>query len=199
MSKELEVEYKNLLTRTEFAAIQKAYDFQAPIIQENHYFDTPTASLKQLGIGLRIRQFVTRAEQTMKIPTTQGDHHLIEITDPLSLAQSQQLVDHQQIWPGGSIGQRLIDLTIPIEALKIIGFAKTTRYLWPSEFGLLTLDQTSYQDHAQDFECELELTPQAVAKNSEIFFMDLLDKYAIPKRPVINKVVRAISHFQKSH
>ncbi|MCH4171300.1 MAG: CYTH domain-containing protein [Lactobacillus sp.] len=199
MSKELEVEYKNLLTRSEFTAILKAYDFQAPFTQENHYFDTPSASLKHLGIGLRIRQFQTRAEQTMKVPTANDDHHLIEVTDPLALVQSQQLVAHQQIWPDGSVGQRLIDLKIPIDALTIIGLAKTKRYLWPSKYGLLTLDQTSYQDQTEDFECELELTPAAVAENSETFFMDLLDKYAIPTRPVINKVVRAISHFQESH
>lgn len=195
MTNNLEIEFKNLLTNTEFQNILQQYPFEPPFIQTNIYFDTPTQTLKQRHMGLRMRLFATSAEQTLKIPAQQADHQLIEITDRLTLQQAQQLSQASKILIPSTVSQKLTALNINAVPLIIIGHAKTTRQLAQVPAGLLTLDQTDYPDGAQDYEIELELQSDHHLQESTQFFQELLQQFQIPNRHVVNKVVRSTQHF----
>lgn len=192
----IEIEFKNLLTEKEFQEILKQYSFTAPFVQTNYYFDTSAKLLQQKSIGLRIRLFQTTAEQTLKLSTTKAEHQLTEITDPLTLTQAQALVQQNQIYLHGATANQLTRLKVKISDLQIIGLAKTERYLATLPAGLLTLDRTTYADHAQDYECELEIQNVAKAYQNKHFFLNLLAQNDIPNRAVTNKVVRAVQHFK---
>ena len=74
MTKELEIEFKNMLTKEEYMRLLK--DFSAfhnwPKTQHNHYFDTPDFQLKHKLGALRIRNKQGRFECTLKIPAPVG-------------------------------------------------------------------------------------------------------------------------------
>lgn len=58
MAQEIEIEFKNLLTKNEFEKLTQAYqlDNEDFVLQENHYFDTKSFALKHKGAALRIRK-----------------------------------------------------------------------------------------------------------------------------------------------
>ncbi len=68
MTQEIEIEFKNLLTKSEFlklseALCMKEHDFKQ---QVNHYFDTKDFSLKQKKSALRIREKRRRVRSDVK-------------------------------------------------------------------------------------------------------------------------------------
>lgn len=195
MTNNLEVEYKNLLTITEFQSILKQFPFQAYFQQKNSYYDTPKQALKLAGVGLRIRIFQTYGEQTLKVPIEATDHHLIEITDRLTLQQAQGFSQAQTILVPSSVADKLATLNIDLADLEIIGQATTTRHICHIPAGILTLDQTNYPDKKIDYELELELESKNSGLQSAAYFTSLLRKNKITKRPVTNKVARAVAHF----
>ena len=70
MSKEIEIEFKSMLTLDEYTELLRYYNVtdEQFVMQTNLYFDTADFQLKHLGMGLRIRRFTTKAEATLKIP-----------------------------------------------------------------------------------------------------------------------------------
>lgn len=196
MTNNLEVEYKNLLTVTEFQRILQQFTFQPAFQQQNSYYDTDKQALKNAGMGLRIRTFATYGEQTLKIPTAPSKkHQLLEITDRLTLQQAQGLRQAQTILVPSTVATELARVNLALDTLHIIGHATTTRHICPLPVGLLTLDQTAYPDKTIDYELELELKSKNSGFQSATYFETLLQKNKIAKRPVTNKVARAVAHF----
>lgn len=195
MTNNTEIEYKNLLTVTEFQNILKQFPFDMPFEQTNTYFDTPSQQLEKAGMGLRIRQFETYGEQTLKIPSQTKAHQLTEITDRLTLQQAKALSQAKVVLAPSSVTTKLQTLHISHRALRIIGVATTKRYLCQLPEGLLTLDQTTYYDHVQDFELELEIQSAETPEKSALFFQNLCLQNNIPQRPSTHKVARTVAHF----
>lgn len=191
----LEIEFKNLLTASEYADLKQSYPFGHPFRQQNFYFDTAVSALRRINCGLRIRIFADYAEQTLKIPAplkSAAKHQLYEITDRLTVAQAQQLVAQQQIMAPSQVATALAARQIDRTQLQLIGSGSTLRCLAPLAAGDLTLDQTSYPNQRQDFELELETTTPAT---SVTFYHELLQQHQIPQRPRQNKVARAVAEF----
>ena len=57
MSQQMEIEFKNLLTKEEYTRLLTYFNIgpEQIVHQENHYFDTPNYDLKNAASGLRIR------------------------------------------------------------------------------------------------------------------------------------------------
>lgn len=195
MTENLEIEYKNLLSEAEYEIIQAAFVFQTPFVQTNLYYDTVGRQFKAAKLGLRIRTFADHAEQTLKIPNG-PDHRLMEITDPLTLAQAKALTAEASILVPSQVADALTQRHYEPNALLIIGQAQTTRALCQLPVGLLTLDQTVYQDQTRDYELELEVQNAAQPENSPAFWQRLLTQHHIETRPVTNKIQRAVKHFK---
>ncbi|WP_125704083.1 CYTH domain-containing protein [Lacticaseibacillus daqingensis] len=186
--KQQESEYKVLLTPAQAHAIAAAYAFATPFHQTNTYYDTATGALHQLGLGLRIRQFATHAEQTLKVPTS-GPRTLTELTDPLTVTQAATLIAQRTLAHPGVVATALAERAIPLASVHPFAHATTTRQLAPQAEGLLTLDATCYANGTHDFELEFEFSDPAQAAP---FFSALLTRFAITPAPPENKVTRAV-------
>lgn len=185
MSKQLEQEFKTLLPAATAEKLLAHIAFQPPFMQTNRYFDTPDRQLKAQHFGLRTRQFVDHAEQTLKVPVG-PDRRLLEYTD--TIAGTDLIV-------GGAVATQLQAHEIAFEALQVIGQATTTRYLAPQSAGLLTLDHTTYANGHDDWELELEYTDPIEA---ERFWQQLATNFTLTLLPPENKVQRAIDNVKRS-
>ena len=68
MQTNLEIEYKTLLSLSEFDQLGKRFSHVAPVLLNNHYFDTLYLKLRANKLSLRIRTLVDAAAMTLNIP-----------------------------------------------------------------------------------------------------------------------------------
>lgn len=183
MSEHLEIEYKNLLTESEFKKLQSFFSSSDDefLTQENDYFDTPDFALKKNGCALRIRYKLGTYEMTLKEPRKIG---LLE-TNEIITERARILFLKENIFPAGAIKNKLKQLGIPVEKVVHFGTLKTLRVEFPYAGGLLVLDK-SYYLNKEDFEVEYEVDDPKKADN----FYKLLETLQIPQRKTENKVQR---------
>ncbi|WP_298826734.1 CYTH domain-containing protein [uncultured Planococcus sp.] len=184
MTKELEIEFKNMLTKEEYKRLLK--DFAAlhdgPITQHNHYFDTADFRLKEQLSALRIRNKSGRFECTLKIPAPVGHY---EITDKLTKEQARRMLE-LETFEATEVSVALRELEIPLTALKPIGTLTTHRVEFEYLGGLLVIDHSEYNGH-EDFELEFEV---ADAETGHEYFLNFLQQQGIPERPARKKIAR---------
>lgn len=195
MSKEIEIEFKSMLTKNEYETLLRYYNVSDEqfVTQTNLYFDTTDFHLKQHGMGLRIRRFTDKAEATLKIPQTIG---LLEVTDPLTLNEvDEALAKDQFAQQAAEILEQLETLNIPLSDLHLIGKLITNRAEFMISEGKLALDESWYSEH-HDFELELEVPNSGF---DETAFKQLLAKFDLPYRKTQNKIVRAVSAQQEQN
>ena len=98
MSQELEIEFKNMLTKKEFEKIKSYYQFSSEqfVIQKNHYYDTPSFSLKEKGAALRIREKQQRFVLTLKEPAPVGLMETHQVLAEKKLPQGLIVLDHSR-------------------------------------------------------------------------------------------------------
>lgn len=186
MTTALEREFKNPLTQAEFQRILAQYPFKPAFQQSNLYFDTPAGDLKQRRIGLRIRCFDTKGEQTLKISHHDQTHALTEITDPLTVAQAQA----GQLQANGQVAAYLEKIGLPLNLLQPLGLITTKRRQCVLPIGLFVLDETTFPDQTTDYEIELETQSAKHPITSTAWLAQL----AIPQRPSPNKIQRLLKH-----
>lgn len=195
MSKEIEIEFKGMLTKNEYETLLRYYNVSDEqfVTQTNLYFDTTDFQLKQHGMGLRIRRFADKAEATLKIPQTIG---LLEVTDPLTLNEvDEALAKDQFAQQAAEILEQLETLNIPLSDMHLIGKLITKRAEFMISEGKLALDESWYSEH-HDFELELEVPNSGF---DETAFKQLLAKFDLPYRKTQNKIVRAVSAQQEQN
>ena len=194
MKQELEIEYKNLLTKSDY---QKIFDSEfslmphkghQKIIQKNYYFDTKENLLKKQGAALRIRTTFNDNELTFKVPS---DDFLMETNLKL---KSEQVVD---ILKKSTL--RINELTKEPIKINLKGINRNSLYIHFNSFknirfekqvetNLLVLDQTTFQNGMIDYELEVEGQHPRLAKD---YFHSILRKYSITHRPSSPKIARA--------
>lgn len=191
MSKELEIEFKNMLTQEEFQLLVDKYFFNTPAFsQTNCYFDTSKNELKEKSMGLRLRKRDGKNECTLKIPTA-DEHTYQEVTDNLTNHQMDQLIKNQQIFKDGDVGLTLRQLGISIENLHMIGSLTTyRREKRINNTTLLVLDESHF-GQTTDFELEMEVQN---SDKGNMFFNDFLINEGIKRRPASKKIARMIEY-----
>lgn len=188
MSRQIEIEFKTLLSNDNYQKVFAYYDLKKqPFTQQtNVYFDTPDKELQKLRWGLRIRRFEDSGELTLKCPTTEKG--LLEITDPLSLELTTSLISQKRILSTGEVAKQLRQAKILVENLSTIAELTTKRYELELPIGLLALDHSHYHG-TEDYELELEVTEE---QQGEKDFFQLLKQLNIPYQQAENKIVRAL-------
>lgn len=184
MSKELEIEFKNMLTKEEYTYLLKEFaDFHInPVTQHNHYFDTADFQLKKQHSALRIRQKNGRFECTLKIPATVGHY---EITDQLTREQARRMLE-LNTFEATEVAEALQTINVSLAELKQIGTLTTHRVEFEYLDGLLVIDHSEYNGQ-EDFELEFEV-PDAEAGHKR--FLEFLDQHKIQERPANKKIAR---------
>lgn len=184
MSEILEIEFKNMLTKSEYEKLLKIFQINQEQIftQENHYFDTPDFTLKNFGSALRIRQKENNYELTLKQPASVG---LLETTQILSAQEFTTALQLGSL-PKGIVYDRMTDLGVAIKEVEYFGSLTTNRVEFSYKKGILVLDH-SYYLNKDDYELEYEVEDFQLGNQ---IFQELLKQYEIPKRQTKNKIRR---------
>ncbi|MBC6314185.1 CYTH domain-containing protein [Listeria grandensis] len=184
MSKELEIEFKNMLIEDEYQLLIHEFRLEDKdfFTQTNYYFDTSEFKLKEKLAALRIRKRAVNYELTLKTPEQIG---LLETTQILAEDQVTAILDGANI-PVGQVRDTLKALGIDHESLLLFGSLTTTRAEIPYKNGLLVFDKSFYSD-THDFELEYEVPD---FEKGQILFDLFLSDHNIPKRPTKNKIIR---------
>ena len=187
MTKQIEIEFKTLLTQEAYQRVIAFYQLAPSAFhtQTNLYFDTPDNQLKQKKFGLRIRMMEDKAELTLKSPLKEG---LLETTDSLSINEAVTLRENQTILQTGTVAAFLREAQIDPAAVKPFAELTTRRAEFNVPAGVLALDESWY-GQAHDYELELEV---AEASSGERAFLALLEELDITYQPAKNKIHRAL-------
>lgn len=165
MEKNIEIEYKILLTKDQYLEIDSHFTSIA-YQQTNFYFDTLDEKLRKLRITLRARLKKEHYEFTLK---RFGQIGVDEYNEKISHEDFNRLCSHQSI--SSSILDILIeDYQISIEDLFQIYSLTTKRKDMPYKVGILSLDVSQYLG-IEDYELEYEVS---TTQNAIEYFNDFL-------------------------
>ncbi|HCJ4261917.1 TPA: CYTH domain-containing protein [Listeria innocua] len=193
MVKELEIEFRNLLTKEEYDRLIEDFRIKEDDFfeQTNFYLDTADFGLKERNSALRIRKLETQYQLTLKTPEARG---LMETTQILAADQATAITDGANI-PVGPVRDTLKEIGINHEDLQVFGSLKTIRAEKDYKKGLLVFDKNFYGS-ISDFDLEYEVSDYV--KGKEIFDK-LLKEYQITNHPAENKVARFYNHVYKNN
>lgn len=189
MAKEVEIEYKSLLTEEAFTQLKTNYFpvDASPFQQTNYYFDTQAFALKNLNSGLRIRVRRDREpELTLKTPF-EDQIGLLETTD--QLPADFNTLTTPSTWPTGDVHTHLKELNVPVNDLILTAELTTHRLEKRIAPGILLVLDESWYHGKHDFELEMEVTD---ATAGYAFFTKFLADHEIPVTPGPNKIARAV-------
>ena len=192
MTHEIEIEFKNMLTKEQYDLLLQHFHIQPEQIkyQVNHYFDTESWHLKQLMSGLRIRQIGDRFECTLKEKTTDNAH--LETTDPLTKEQAEELLNGTPFHTP-SVRERLEALQIPVDQLKLFGSLATNRVELNYKGGKLVFDHSIYMQQ-NDYEVEYEAVDETTGQK---IFNEFLATHHIQKNHAPKKIARFMKALQQ--
>lgn len=188
MSWELEIEFKNLLTAVEFNRLCQAFRLGKDSFfrQVNVYYDTPDFQLKQKRCALRVRKTSDDAILQLKRPHRKG---LLETHQRIVLDHG----DWRKLNEGPVI-KVLSEMGINAGRLVCLGELETNRAEIPYGEGLIALDASTYLD-VTDYELEYEVQDQNAGRKA---FFQLLNRFAIPRRPAAPKIARFYARAAKA-
>lgn len=184
MNQEIEIEYKNMLTKEEFQTLLRYFqlDDEAFKTQTNTYFDTKEFDLRSAQCALRIRTKNGHNQLTLKEPHPEG---LLETHQPISSSDAKDMIAHGGCIEG-DISQQLTKMNISPSALLPLGELRTNRAEINQDGAVLVFDHSIYLD-VEDYELEMEVTNR---EKGEKQFQMLLEQFNIPKRDTNNKIQR---------
>lgn len=156
----IEKEIKALISKAQFFTILKAFQWNSPITQINHYYIDPSGAQKEKNISIRIRECSGLYKLQMKVPKKSSG--LLHIEEEYECS-----ID--------SVPDTLVDLRVEDIILKNairIGKLTTYRYVfYYDEFTEICLDKNEYLDYI-DYEIEIEfkhdIPPELIALLSEL-------------------------------
>ena len=187
--REIEIEFKNLLTKEQYAALFKKYDLKnsEEIINKNFYYDDADESFKKIGAALRIRYTNKKTEMTLKV---KGDTQNVEINVPLDERYPKEPTV-LPILPNEIIAE-LERMNVKIKTPMLIQKIETLRHEITLDEGLLlVLDETTFINDVVDYELEFETKDY---ETGLIAFEKLLEKNNIDKNPAKPKIARAVEY-----
>lgn len=186
----LEIEYKTLLSKSEYKRLLPEFEDIEPIQQTNYYIDTPAFDMKNNRFSLRIRTLRDMAELTLKIPQEVGNQ---EYNQVLSLAEAQTLLADFHL-PAGQIFDLVSQADIPLDQLAVWGQLTTKRYEKQTSVGLMALDENTYNDQT-DYELEVEVQD---SEEGKIAFDYYLKKRSIQFKYASSKVARTAASLKSA-
>ncbi|WP_339261612.1 CYTH domain-containing protein [Lysinibacillus sp. FSL K6-3209] len=193
MAQQLEIEFKNILTKQQYEQLLEKFQIQKNAIhrQTNHYFDTPTNAIRNLQSGLRIRMINNYYECTLKEKTSNHTH--LETTDELTAAQAEKMLAGQGFY-APEVAKRLASHNIALKQLAVFGSLTTDRVEIPYKDGLLVFDHSFYLQ-CDDYEVEYESKDEIKGK---AIFDEFLQQYDIKKQIAEKKIARFMKALQST-
>lgn len=195
MAKELEIEYKNLLTKLEYQNLLETTNLTKENIHEqtNIYFDTKNGILKEKRQGLRIRLLPLKIEFTLKVPQ-KNSYTYLEITDILNVFDLDKSLEEQIDLSKSEVLNYLANENILVTDLKEIGSLTTKRAEKKLDQNTLLVLDESYYYGVTDYELEMEVLDSAIGQKT---FQNFLAENNIPVRPAKKKIARMFERKQQ--
>lgn len=176
MDKHNEIEFKTMLTHSEYEHLLQAYP-SPYYTQKNIYLDTPDGYYHQQKIGCRIRIKNDAYEFTLKKPTSN------DTTEESNWALTE--TEFREFQRTGSIQPDWLHLPA---ALVAIGEIETTRTEHPFRSGQLMIDCSKFYGMI-DYELEFEVSDHTEGQQD---FHQFLALHQLPFRPAKKKLVRML-------
>lgn len=191
MSRNIEIESKAILTKSDYYKLSEYFSGSKSIIQINHYIDTNDYKILNRNSGLRIRQEDNNFELTLKVKNDVGR---LEINQKIT-AKVFNSFRNCVVFPSGEIKNYIEQiLKINTNDLKIFGTLINTRKERRKNGNLFALDCSEYLNKV-DYEIECESDSMVKAQKALI---DLLSAYSIEYKEnrlnKIERVLRAVNH-----
>ena len=185
MSQQMEIEFKNLLTKDEYTRLLAFFNIRSEQIirQENHYFDTPNYDLKNAASGLRIRVLPNYIECTLKERSSENAH--LETTDILTADVAAKMISGIT-FEAPSVEQQLLKMNVNKDELQLFGSLTTNRVELEYKGGLLVFDHSFYLQ-CEDYEVEYETNDEHTGFS---IFEQFLTQHNIEKRYAKKKIAR---------
>lgn len=184
--REIELEFKQLLTASEYKAIMEHFDLQNKNIinNKNFYYDTKNNDLKNNNAALRIRHTDFSREMTLKIKEDKGNLEInINIDDNIP-----NRIDINNL--PKEIKEFLEKWNITSE-LQLIQKIVTERRELQLNTGLLVLDKTYFLGNVVDYELEFEVSDYNIGR---IEYEQILKKFNIAEKVAKPKIARAFEY-----
>ncbi|UJL47634.1 CYTH domain-containing protein [Virgibacillus sp. NKC19-16] len=183
MTQEIEIEYKNLLTKDEYDRLLYNLPFpEYSKTQTNYYFETTDFALNKNGCALRIREKDGVYQLTLKEPHKDG---LLETHDSLTEKEADDWIQGNIIAKTNTTKQ-LKNKAIPPENLHYYGSLTTKRHELEDKDIVIVLDYSTFNGR-EDYELEVEAASQEIGIEA---FETLLKEHNIQKRDTPNKIER---------
>jgi uncharacterized protein YjbK len=193
VSQEIEIEFKNMLTKEEYQSLLNTFSIKESeiITQINYYLDTSDLSLMKNKCALRVREKNGKFKLTLKQPVSEG---LLETNQVISASTFAE-IKKKGLLPEGEVKDVLYRAGINTKTVCLLGTLQTNRVSFPYKDGVLFLDHSSYFNK-EDYELEYEVTNREAGNT---VFLELLNFYHIPKRNTDNKISRFFKEKKKQH
>lgn len=186
MAQEIEIEFKNLLTKEEYETLLNKLPFpKKGKKQINYYFETEDFKLRQYQAALRIRKKNNLYQLTLKEPHKDG---LLETHDSLTEAEALSWINHHPI-PKEATTVQLNQMNIHANELHYVGSLTTIRREY-QENGLIFVLDCSQYNHVEDYELEIESQSKETGLTA---LMNILETYHITQKDTPNKIARFFS------
>lgn len=182
MRQEIEIEFKNLLTKEEFEALLHGCPFPEAYKQINYYFETKDMRLSKLKTALRIREKKGQFTLTLK---EAKEGHILETHISLTEEEAKQCIDGEFL-DREDFSRHLSSLSIQVEDLIYQGKLTSLRRSFSKDNKLYVLDHSFYNG-LEDYEFELEADH---AEEGEASFHELLKSYQISLKKTPSKIER---------
>lgn len=183
MSQHIEIEFKTMLTESEFKHLLEKLPFpKQPILQINHYFETDSFTLKKHGSALRIREKGEKYILTLKEPHEEG---LLETNDLLTKEVAQKWFEGTPT-PAEHVSERLQLLGVEESELQYLGSLTTERYTY-EENGIHYMLDKSFYHNIVDYELEIEAPSRSAGLQA---LQDVLKEQNITERKAEPKIAR---------
>lgn len=171
----LEIEFKTKISKEEYEKLIELYNLKDKVFtQTNYYFDTPSHSLINQGIVLRIREKAHNIKLTSKTPQETG---LLERHIVLEKTEAYKMIEN-------GFDASIIEIN---EFVKNIATLKTYRAKMNYKSGILFFDMNTYYDEI-DFEIEFESNNEELGL---IEFNEFLNEHNITFVKMSSKSARA--------
>lgn len=183
MQKGTELEFKSLLTETEYNKLLDYFTNTKSDFQTNHYFDTKRFSLKALNASLKVRQRDNFELTFKKKKRYNIDARTIEISEQDFINMKETgIVDKEEI---------ASDLANYIKDQKLVNFLSlsTLRHYVPFGSGILNIDKSEYVG-ITDYEIEFSSRSYHQGKAD---FIKIISDFGIQYKKSDKKIKRAFN------
>jgi uncharacterized protein YjbK len=187
MQKQLEIEFKSLLTKEEYDRLIDKFTGNKISTQTNHYFDTARFSLKAAEVALRVREKDT-FEITLK---RKKRYAMVEHNIMISGEEFKKFKD-EGIIPSEEIRNEIYDI---IGQQKLINFLSLTthRMSFPYKKGTLAIDKSEFLG-VTDYEIEYEAKNYAAGKKE---FIEIITELEFVYKKSEQKIKRAYAAYRR--